>query len=301
MLLSSPKCKLAHTAGRRTGLAPTKPMVSLRFTGRLAFGVLLAGALLAGAGCYLGPGAVAPAGPAPGVVVLPPNYDPGRAYPVVELLPPTGNTAGTLLQIYLSRVGLGRLYRDPPERQLAALMPYLFPDAAAAGSRSRDFVLVLASGRGSGDDYRTAAAWSSTIDRYEREVRADLRAVARRLRVDPTRFVVAGFSLGGDLAWALTLRNPDLLRGAIVMASRATYRPVPALVPALRDARFFLTMGGVDDPTRRRLARAAADVLDRLGIEHRFFVLPGVAHEPAPLATFAEALDFVFRRDRNSE
>jgi predicted esterase len=156
--------------------------------------------------------------------------------------------------------------------------------------------MVLASGRGSPDDYRTAAAWSGTIDRYEREVRADLRALTARLRVDTTRFVVAGFSLGGDLAWALTLRNPDLLHGAIVMASRATYRPAPGLVPALRDVRFFLTMGSADDPTRRRLARAAADLLERFGIEHRFLMLPGVAHEPAPLATFAAALDFVLRR-----
>lgn len=293
--------KLAHTAGRGTARTPATPSISLRIVVWRASLALLAFAALASAACYRNLGPVAPEGAQLGLVLLPPNYDAGRAYPVVEILPPTGNTAGTLFQIYLSRVGLGRLYREAPERQLAALLPYLFPDAGSVAGGSRDFIVVLASGRGSPDDYRTAAAWSATITRYEREVRGDLRALAAQRRVDATRFVVAGFSLGGDLAWALTLRNPGLLRGAIVMASRATYRPASADLPTLRDARFFLTMGSDDDPTRRRLARAAADLLDRSGIEHRFIVIPGVAHEPAPLATFAAALDFVFRRDRNTD
>jgi len=254
----------------------------------------LAAVVLVGAACHRYPGRLAPE-PAAGLVVLPPDYDPARAYPVVELLPPTGNTAGTLLQIYLSRVGLGRLYAESPERQLEALRSYLFPDTGQAG---RSVVLILCSGRGSADDYRTAEAWARTITRYERRVLADLRSVAATRRVDTTRLVVAGFSLGGDLSWAIALRNPGTLRGAIVMASRATYRPTPSDARALaeRGSRFFLTMGSDDDPTRRRLARAAAAELDRLGITHRFEVIAGAGHEPAPLALFGQALDFVLAR-----
>ncbi|HTT66913.1 MAG TPA: dienelactone hydrolase family protein [Gemmatimonadales bacterium] len=278
------------------------PSDSLLFVRGRVIAALLAASTLGSAACYRSAPGVAPAGGvAPGLVLLPPNYDRARAYPVLEILPPTGNTAGTLFQIYLSRVGLGRLFREPPERQLAALLPYLFPDAGPDGGPARDFLVVLANGRGSPDDYRTPAAWSRTIDRYEREVRADLRALTAQRRVDTTRLVVAGFSLGGDLAWALTLRNPGLLRGAIVMASRATYRPSSADAAALRDARFYLTMGTADDPRRRQLARAAADLLDRLGIDHQFVMIPGAGHEPAPLATFARALDFVFRRGHNSD
>lgn len=264
---------------------------------------------LALAGCYRGPPSVRPAPSsggvaATGIVLLPPGYDPARAYPVVELLPPTGNTAGTLLQIYLSRVGLGRLYRDPPERQLAALLPYLVPDSAGGYTTPPPFLVILAKGRGSAEDYGSAAAWQATIERYESEVRADLRAVAAQRRVDSSRFVVAGFSLGGDLAWALTLRNPDLLHGAIVMASRATYRPAggeAATAAALRRARLFLTMGTADIAARRQLAIAAAAMLDRIGAEHEFRLIPGIGHEPAPLPTFAEALTFVLRARRNAD
>jgi predicted esterase len=253
-------------------------------------------AAIAGASCAPHPGRLGPERAAgAGLVVLPPDYDPSRAYPVVELLPPTGNTSGTLLQIYLSRVGLGRLYREPVERQLAALWPYLFP---AADPDRRGVVFVLSRGRGSTADYRSAGAWARTIARYEREVLADLRSLAATRRVDTTRLILAGFSLGGDLAWAITLRNPGVVRGAIVMASRASYRPAPSDARALaeRGTRFFLTMGSRDASIRRRMARAAADDLDRLGIPHRFEVISGAGHEPAPPAVFAQALDFVLRR-----
>jgi len=254
----------------------------------------LAGVVLLGAACHRYPGRVAPE-LARSLVVLPPEYDPARAYPVVELLPPTGNTSGTLLQIYLSRVGLGRLYAEPPERQVAALAPYLFSDS---GEASRGVVFILCGGRGSAEDYRTAEAWARTIERYEHQVLADLRAVVATRRVDTTRMVLAGFSLGGDLAWAIALRNAGALHGAIVMASRASYRPASSDASALSEfgSRFFLTMGSEDDPTRRRLARAAASELDRLGIAHRFEVIAGAGHEPAPPAVFARALDFVLGR-----
>jgi len=264
---------------------------------RLTRGPLLAALAVAGlltAACYRAPSPQPPVpASAAGTVVLPPDYDPARAYPVVEILPATGSTAGTLFQIYLSRVGLGRLYADPPDRQLAALRPYLFP-----GQRDVGCIFVLVHGRGSPDDYRTPQAWAQTIARYERQVRADLRALAATRRVDTTRMVVAGFSLGGDLAWAITLRNPRLLHGAIVMASRATYRPAPTDVNSLasRGVRFFLTMGDADDRTRQRLAGAADQALNGWGVTHRFQLLPGAGHEPAPPEVFAQALEFVIAR-----
>ncbi len=247
---------------------------------------------LVAAACHpAAPPAVAPA-PELGTVILPPGYDSRRTYPVVEILPATGSTADALLQIYLAQVGLGRLYREPPERQIAALLPHLFPDTGHAGS---SFIVVLARGRGSARDYRSAGAWTRTIERYERQVFADMRTLAAARRVDTTRWILTGFSLGGDLAWAITLRNPAFIRGAIVMASRATYRPDPGAARALafRGTRFFLTMGDADDRTRRRLAWDAAQTLQRLGVRYQFNVVPGAGHGPAPPAVFAQGLDFV--------
>jgi predicted esterase len=275
-------------AGRRGYVAVLKLLTHRPFF------VALAAAALAATACYRRP---SPERPVPaslaGTVVLPPDYDPDRAYPVVEILPATGSTAEALLQIYLSRVGLGRLAAEPPDRQLAALRPYLFP-----GQRDAGCIFILVRGRGSADDYRTPQAWTRTIARYERQVLADLRSLAETRHVDATRMVVAGFSLGGDLAWAIALRNPRTLHGAIVMASRATYRPTPddASSLASRGVRFFLTMGDEDDRTRQRLARAAVQSLDGWGVANRFTLLPGAGHEPAPPDVFAQALEFMLAR-----
>jgi predicted esterase len=259
----------------------------------LRFAAALAAVGLLGLGCHAPPGGVQPV-PSPGIgeVVLPPDYDPGHAYPVVEILPATGSTAATLLQMFLVRVGLGRYADEPPERQVAELRPYLFP---GTGRARRGVILILARGRGSSDDYRTPQAWARTIARYERQVLADLSAVAATHRVDTARQVVAGFSLGGDLSWAIALRHPQVLRGAIVMASRVSYRPDRAEAGAVARAgvRFFLTMGDADDRIRQRMAREAAETLDSWGVPHRLEILHGAGHEPAPPDVFARALDFV--------
>ncbi len=267
--------------------------MTLRRRAGSAVPALAAAALLATA-CAPHPERLAPAPEAAGVVVLPPDYDSRRAYPVVELLPPTGSTAEAILQIYLAQAGLGALYREPPQRQLEALWPYLFPREGSGPG----FLLILARGRGRASDYRTEAAWTGTIERYERRVLADLAAAADHYRIDRSRLVLAGFSLGGDLAWAITLRNPDRLHGAIVMASRASYRPTPDGAGDLdrRGTRFFLTMGSRDIGTRRRMATAAADELQRWGVPHRFEVIPRLGHGPAPLRVFAQALRFVLER-----
>ncbi len=251
-----------------------------------------------GISCAPHPGALGPeAAPEAGLVVLPPDYDSARAYPVVELLPPTGNTADALLQIYLSEVGFGRLYGQPADRQLGALWPSLVP-LQDSGRGRLDFIVIMAPGRGSASDYGSPTAWTRTIERYERRVLADLRSLAAAHRVDTTRMIVAGFSMGGDLAWALALRNPGVLHGAIVMASRATYRPSPDELRAMvrSGARFFLTMGEGDEGVRRRLARAAAADLERWGVAYRFRMIPDVRHAPAPLSIFSEALEFVLSR-----
>lgn len=252
---------------------------------------LLAAGLLAQA-CRPEPGRLTPLPGATGDVVLPPGYDPAHAYPVLEVLPATGSTAGALLQIYLVHLGLGRLANRPPAEQLAALAPYLFPDS---GRDRPGVILVLARGRGSAEDYRSAGSWARTITRYERQVLADLRAVATAYRVDTARQIVTGFSLGGDLSWAIALRNPRVIHGAVVMASRATYRPDDRGASAVMSSRvrLFLTMGDEDQGTRQRLARAAARTLEAWGVPSQFRLLHGVGHAPAPPEIFARALAFV--------
>jgi pimeloyl-ACP methyl ester carboxylesterase len=154
--------------------------------------------------------------PEAGTIILPPHHDPARAYPVIVLLPASNGTAQAFLDTYVA------------------------PDNA---------IVVLAAGRGTPDDYRTGDNWTRTIARYEAQLLADLAAIQSQYQVDTTKIVLAGFSMGGDLAWALALRNPTRVSGAVVMSSRASYRARPADMRELaeRRAKFMLLMGSAEE------------------------------------------------------
>ena len=182
--------------------------------------------------------------------------------PVVVFLPYTTGTASELIANYLG---------DTPD----------------------GFASILLAGRGSAHDYSTGPNWAATIARYERQLFADLARFAAR-GLDTTRVVLAGFSLGGDLAWALALRNPSRITGAVVMGSRASYRARAADHQALaaNGRRFFLSLGAGEQPARTAGAQAAAALLAQLGVEHRM-IESGAGHAPAAAPAFSEGLRFV--------
>src|SRR5262249_50928847 len=141
---------------------------------------LVMGAVLS-IGCHTG--GTAPGDPVPlgrsssaGTVVYPPGFDDHRPYPVVVMLPASNGPSAQMLRYYI-----------PPNYA----------------------IVVLSAGIGTPDDYATGAAWSRTIQRYERQLLSDLDALAEQGNVDTGHVVLAGFSMGGDLAWALALRNPE--------------------------------------------------------------------------------------------
>jgi predicted esterase len=225
-------------------------------------------------------------------VILPPGYDPSKSYPVVFFLPASGATSAALLENYLWDVDGGAALSQPREAQLAALVESLFPTGAHPG---RDFVLVLTAGQGSSKDYSTSDAWNKTLDRYEKAISSDLSSIGKARKIDPSRTVLVGFSLGADIAWALALRNPSKLHGAIVMSSRASYRVPSSANPGLVKAklRFYLTIGGAEDATRLAGARAAVQFLKGIGVSNIFCELPGADHGSAPPEVLAEALDYL--------
>jgi pimeloyl-ACP methyl ester carboxylesterase len=230
-----------------------------RFAPALLPASILAVACHAG-GVATGPVPI-PGAAATGTVVYPPSFDETRPYPVVVMLPASNGAATQMLRYY-----------TPPGYA----------------------IVVLSAGQGTPDDYATGAAWSRTIERYERQMLADLDALAARGQVDTAHVVLAGFSMGGDLAWALALRNPERVHGAVVMASRASYRRRSADhgVLAARRMRFFFTIGDQEERARVNGARAAARLLDSLGVACVYRGISG-GHIRAPAEVFAEALQFV--------
>lgn len=222
-------------------------------------------------------------------LLLPPGYDAAHRYPVVVLLPFTSGGAGRLLTDWAAQTSRRSRARESSEGALAALLDYFYPDGAGRES----FAMLLTGGSGREADYATEDAWSATIVRIEDELLADLDALAARYALDTTRVVLAGYSMGGDLAWALALRNPTRFSGAIVMGSGASYRTAASRMATLaaRGARFFFTVGDHDD--RAEGSRAAMRLLERHRIASHFRELVELGHEPARLDDFEQALKFV--------
>lgn len=209
--------------------------------------------------------------PCPGQFLLPRSLERDRAYPVVVLLPYTFGSAELLWRQY----------------------DYGQEDPAVDRLRT-EVIFILIAGDGSPYDYATAADWSATIQRYEARARHDLARLAATHRIDSTGVVFAGFSMGGDLAWALTLRDPAHIRGAVVMGSRASYRIRAAEQSAFvqQAPRIFFTMGAVEDSTRLAGARAADRYLTGLDVTHEFREFPGGFHQPPPFVLFAEGVRY---------
>jgi V8-like Glu-specific endopeptidase/pimeloyl-ACP methyl ester carboxylesterase len=151
-------------------------------------------------------------------VILPASYNKQKSYPAVVLLPFTG---GTGLRFF--DWAFAKSYSD---------------------RQTNPFIVIIPSGTGKSSDYETGEAFSATIQRYEKQVKSDLKTLTRKYNIDAKRVSIGGYSLGADLGWALSLRNPDLFRGAILIDSICGYRLDSSMNQlAKRDFRAFMIVG----------------------------------------------------------
>lgn len=154
-------------------------------------------------------------------------------------------------------------------------------------------ILVIPSGAGSTANYASSEAWTRTLEDYGHRIAADADEVVRHHGGDARRIVLAGYSMGGDLAWALPLRDPERYAGAIVMGSRTSYRDKPALERlAARGFRYFLFMGEHENGARIAGMAAARTALLGARLEFRNGSA-AEAHIPAPPEVFEQALRYV--------
>jgi dienelactone hydrolase len=156
--------------------------------------------------------------------------------------------------------------------------------------------------------------------RFDLVLLAMIDEAARRWRFDPRRFLLYGFSGGGQFAHRFAYLHPHRLKAAIIAAPGditvlRDSRPWPAGTGDV-DALFGLsinfaelrrlplrvlvgdrdtdvaTMRPGTSPDDTRLARAAAltQALARAGMAAELRVVPGAAHDAAPLAAAAATM-----------
>ena len=185
------------------------------------------------------------------VVVLPAFYNEKNTYPALITLPGTTLTPANYVEEPFSEQ-----YKTRTENP---------------------FIVILLPVTGSKNDYPPLGDIALTIKRYEKLVRSNLDDLIPKYKIDKSRIVLAGSSLGGDLSWALTLRNPEVFRsGTIVINSQSTYPDEGSMKQlAAKGARFVLISSEIDQENRLRCMRIAAKKLADNGVTHWFGVIPG--------------------------
>jgi predicted esterase len=159
-----------------------------------------------------------------------------------------------------------------------------------------DIVFILPPEEGDYDDYETGEDWAETVMEWEAEIGAILDEAAAALPLDRSRVVLAGHSMGGDMAWALMQRQPERYAGAVIMGSRCNWRQhgSPQKL-AERAVRVAFSVGEKEREVRRSGAQLARGLLEKFGVLVRWDDMPG-GHTPAPGHLFAEQLDFVLKK-----
>ncbi len=199
----------------------------------------------------------------PGELILPADYTSDQRYPLLILLPYTGGTATEQARAF----GV-----EPGEQE--------------------GFAVLLPKGRFVRSDY--LPDFLSFVGWFEERLYRDVSRAVEEHSIDPGQVYVGGYSLGGDLSWALSVRNPDDFAGAVVAGSRSSHPVENANLKRLSERRFraALLIGDRDTVDRRRGLDAARRTLEDADVEIMYAEYDG-AHELPPQSLTVEALEFI--------
>lgn len=156
-----------------------------------------------------------------------------------------------------------------------------------------DVVLILPPEEGDDDDYETGEDWAETVREWEEDLAQILDEANAQLPLDRDKVVLAGHSMGGDMAWALMQRKPDRYTGAVIMGSRCNWREQGSPKKlAERAVRVVFSIGDKELKVRRQGAEMARGLLEKFGVNVRWDE-PSGGHVPAPGKLFFDQIDYV--------
>ena len=220
------------------------------------------------------------------LVLTPENFDPKRKYPVLIALPFTGGSGNDYMNKYMS------VWNSDLENKNAGFQAYmreLYPDAKQRNTNA--FILILTSGKGSSADH-SASGFAKAINRYDNHIQYNLSKIPY---ADLSKVYLTGFSLGGDIAWALTNKYPNQFKGAILAGTRCSATNLSNMNDLKEnDVRFFMAMGENELAARKQGMSYAKNSLSKYEVKYQYYVIPNAAHNSIDEEGFKHALKYVF-------
>ena len=129
-----------------------------------------------------------------------------------------------------------------------------------------------------GHEQQDAAAKLVEVERMAARVAHLIEAVCKA-HPEIQRVAVTGFSYGGDLAWLLAVRYPDLVDASVPMGTRLlgdALRPLPATL------RVRVLQGETDAVIDARATAARVAELQARGVPVELTTYPGLGHDVSP-------------------
>ncbi|MGZ3582356.1 MAG: alpha/beta hydrolase, partial [Ktedonobacterales bacterium] len=158
---------------------------------------------------------------------------------------------------------------------------------------------VIQSSQMAGSD---AYGWFD-VDLARREIQGQYASVCQQYPIDAGRVILAGFSMGGELALRLTLDGTIPARGFALLGPGGAIEPAEAWLSfieagATPGLRGYVMLGAEDVNVSQDEIRSLVALLNGHGISCGFETIPNVGHEyPAENAPILErALAFIEQR-----
>lgn len=114
------------------------------------------------------------------------------------------------------------------------------------------------------------------VERVAEQVARSIRT-QRAAHPELARVAVTGFSYGGDLAWLLAIRHPELVDAAVPMGTRLLGEPTGAVAVPVR-----VLQGETDAIIDARRTAARVEALRARGVPIELTVYPGLGHDLSP-------------------
>ncbi len=152
--------------------------------------------------------------------------------------------------------------------------------------------------------WKDSYVWND-LEVAKEEIARDYARLTPKYYLDPERVVLAGHSMGGDVAIWLALTGAIPARGFIAYGPGGPYMDNPPdWLDVIRgrarpDLRGYLVVGELDDSISQDGVRTLVEMLNQEGASCELEIVPKVAHDFVPeYATSLEhALEFILQED----
>lgn len=121
----------------------------------------------------------------------------------------------------------------------------------------------------------TFPTFAASILKAESQIENELSKLQKQYTIDTTKLICCGFSLGGDVSFAVALRRVIPITHTLVLGSRCTYR-VRSLKPSVATERFVFLIGEKDERVKHH--NEAISFVRNHGCRVNCFVVPDIAH-----------------------